>query len=97
LPRRSIAIDYIFPAAFRRGQMKRFLIAGALAFLTNTFAHAGVEPPVQATVAPEPANPFAKGAKEFQDVSGAFFYYETFRDNPPAIDFAVQSIGWESC
>ena len=72
--------------------MKRFLTACALTFIANFTAHAGVEPPVPSTVAQEPFNPFAKGAKEFQNVTGAYFYYETFRDNPPAIDFAVESI-----
>ena len=72
--------------------MKRFLTTCALAFLTNIAAYAGVEQPVKLAVARQDVSPFAKGVKEFQNVTGAFFYFETFRDNPPAIDFVVESI-----
>ena len=64
----------------------------ALTFLVNAAAYAGVEQPVQMTQTRPEISPFARGAKEFQNVTGAYFYFETFRDNPPAIDFVVESL-----
>ena len=39
---------------------------------------------------------FEKGAHEFQDLVGAFFFFDTTKNNRPAVDFAINSarVGW---
>ena len=36
-------------------------------------------------------NPFAQGSWEFQDVTGEFFFFDTTRNNRPAVDLLVNS------
>lgn len=50
--------------------------------------HAGVEQPVPTMMARE--SNFSRGAKEFQNVTGAFFFFDQ-SDNRPSVDFAVDS------
>lgn len=65
----------------------------ALAFLSSlTAGFAGVEEPVATTLRQETENNFSRGAKEFQNVSGAFFFFDTTQNNRPAIDFALDSL-----
>ena len=72
--------------------MSKILIPCAIALLAAGTVRAGMEQPPQPTALRQTADPFAKGSFELQNVTGAFFYFETFRDNPPVIDFAVESI-----
>jgi len=71
--------------------MKRFLTGCALVILAHSQAATGAEPAVEETAVGETASPFAKGAKEFEDVAGTFFYFQAILHAAPAIDFAVNS------
>ena len=39
---------------------------------------------------------FEKGAHEFQELAGVFFFFDTTRNNRPAVDYAIDSVrlGW---
>ncbi|MGI9088296.1 MAG: acyloxyacyl hydrolase [Chthoniobacterales bacterium] len=80
-------------ASHRRG-VKIKAIAGCLAATLTTCAglQAG-EGPYRRQM---DTDPFAKGAHEFQDVAGAFFFFDTTQNNRPAVDYAVDSLrlGW---
>lgn len=65
----------------------------ALALVAITAAHGGALEPRPETVArPSSDQAFAKGAWEFQDVNGAYFFFDTGQNNRPAIDYAVNSL-----
>lgn len=50
-------------------------------------AYAEVEQPVPTTMTREAESNFSRGAKEFQNVSGAFlFFFDTTQNKRPAID-----------
>ena len=51
-----------------------------VALLAKNPLQAGVEQPAQIAEARQDVDPFAKGAKEFQNVTGAYFFFETFRN-----------------
>lgn len=70
--------------------MNRILVSGALAFFAFALAAAaGVEQP---NVGREAGSNFACGSKELQNVTGAFFFFDTTQNNRPAIDLAVNSL-----
>ena len=72
--------------------MKKLLAAAILAFVGSiTFAKAGVEQPVPAATIRETQSNFSRGSKEFQNVAGAYFFFDTTQNNRPAIDFALDS------
>ena len=72
--------------------MKRFFVASAFAFFAIAMAHAGTEQPVPQVPAWEPGDSFTRGAKEFQNVTGAFFFFDTTQNERPAVDFAIDSV-----
>ena len=72
--------------------MKKLLAAAILAFVGSiTFDKAGVEQPVPAATIRETQSNFSRGSKEFQNVAGAYFFFDTTQNNRPAIDFALDS------
>jgi len=87
------AIDNASRLAFHRAQMKKLPALCALIFLSSiTAPYAEVEQPVSTTMTREAESNFSRGAKEFQNVTGAFFFFDTTQNNRPAIDFAVDSL-----
>ena len=61
--------------AFHRAQMNKVFASSALAYFTFAAAvTAEVEQPITASVTREVGSNFACGAKEFQNVTGAFFF-----------------------
>ena len=85
-------IDNALRLAFHRREMKKLLAAAILAFVGSiTFAKAGVEQPVPAATIRETQSNFSRGSKEFQNVAGAYFFFDTTQNNRPAIDFALDS------
>jgi opacity protein-like surface antigen len=71
--------------------MKQLFLSCVLALLASVAARAGTEPPVQLVATREVDNNFASGAKEFQNVTGAFFFFDTGRNNRPSVDFALNT------
>jgi opacity protein-like surface antigen len=72
--------------------MKKLLAVCALAFLRSvTVACAEAEQPIP-TMAREEQDNFSRGTKEFQNVTGAFFFFDTTQNNRPSIDFALDSL-----
>jgi hypothetical protein len=69
--------------------MKKFFVAGMLAFCAAVTAQAGTEQTVQPTAIRETGDSFARGSKELQNVTGAFFFFDTTQNQRPAIDFAI--------
>ncbi len=78
---------------FSRAPMKWFsaLCAILLASTIAVEAGTGTPPPVE-TAPPRPEDNFAAGAKEFQNVTGAFFFFDTTQNNRPSIDYALDSL-----
>jgi opacity protein-like surface antigen len=73
--------------------MKKPLASCALAFLSSiTAIYAEGEQPVPTTIRQEAESNFSRGTKEFQNVAGAYFFFDTTQNNRPAIDFAVDSL-----
>ncbi|HSU86881.1 MAG TPA: acyloxyacyl hydrolase [Chthoniobacterales bacterium] len=72
--------------------MTKLLPAFVALLISTTAGFGGVEEPVASTLARETESNFSRGAKEFQNVSGAFFFFDTTQNNRPAIDFALDSL-----
>lgn len=88
-------VDNLPALAFHRAQVKIISFVLALSFLSLAAAEAGdFSAPVPTVEQNLPANPFASGAKEFQNVAGAFRSFEFFpsRSTRPSIDYAIDSI-----
>src|SRR5215510_14776589 len=83
----------MFWLRFPRAQMKRFFVSCLFALLGATSVHAGTESPPPVEPVREPSkNNFSAGAWEFQNVSGAYFFFDTTQNNRPAIDYSLDSI-----
>jgi hypothetical protein len=78
--------------AFHRAQMNKAFVSCALALLVCTTARAGVEQPVGSVIRRDLDSNFSKGSKEFQNVAGAFFFFDRGGNNRPSIDLAVDSL-----
>ncbi len=72
--------------------MKKLFASFGLALLICGLVRAGTEEPGgPAVVSRQAESNFARGAREFQNVTGAFFYFDTGPNNRPSIDFALDS------
>ncbi len=72
--------------------MNKLFAACALALFSCGLARAGVEATPQTFDTKEAAENFARGSKEFQNVTGAYFFFDTTQNKRPAIDFAIDTI-----
>ena len=73
--------------------MKTVFTLCTLFFLATSVARAGTaEPEPELVARPSTENAFAKGKLELQDVSGAYFFFDTTRNNRPAIDYSLNSL-----
>ena len=71
--------------------MKRFFVAGTLAFLAIATGKAGVEQPAERLLTQESDSVFNKGAKEFQNVTGVNYFVDRGSDRP-SVDYALDSV-----
>ncbi len=72
--------------------MMKILASVALVLLSLLPAASGSgEQPVPMTRLQETADKFSKGSWEFQNVTGAYFYFTTTENDRPSIDFALNS------
>ncbi|MEO8045507.1 MAG: acyloxyacyl hydrolase [Spartobacteria bacterium] len=85
-------IDNLPRLAFDRAEMKTLLATSVLALLSllPAVCSAGEEPSPLLTTREAESN-FSRGAKEFQNVTGAYFFFTTTENNRPSVDFAVNS------
>ncbi len=72
--------------------MKNAFVWCALALLTCAAARAGVEPPPPTAIQRGLDSNFSKGSREFQNVAGAFFFFDRGGNNRPSVDLAVDSL-----
>lgn len=73
--------------------MTMLFAVGALSLVVLTPAWAGGrEPHAAVDLRPAAHSNFSKGALEFEDVSGAFFFFDVAQNNRPAIDYALNSL-----
>ena len=89
---RTRAVDRTPRIAFPRAEVKPRFLWCVLTLLASVAARAGTEPTMQSIGSSPPETPFAFGAKEFQNVTGAFFFFDTTRNQRPSIDYALDSI-----
>ncbi len=81
------------PLAFDRAQMKTAFTLCAFLFLGTSALRAGAPEPQPELVARRSTEgAFAKGKLELQDVSGAYFFFDTGQNNRPAIDYSLNSL-----
>jgi len=86
------AVDKVLSLAFDRAQMNKAFVSCALALLACASARAGVEQPVATVAHHNFDDNFSKWSKEFQNVTGAFFFFDRGGNNRPSIDLAVDSL-----
>ncbi len=55
-------------------------------------ARAGMDSALQARGTAEADAAFARGTLELQNVTGAFFFFDTTRNHRPSVDFAINSL-----
>ena len=73
-------------------RMKTLLASCFLAFLSSIPAvRAAGDQPIPMTRSQEIESNFSRGAKEFQNVTGAYFYFTTTQNDRPSVDFALNS------
>lgn len=73
--------------------MKRLFAAlAAFSFLAGGAALAGLEEPSPLVATREIESNFARGEREFQNVTGPYFFFDTGRNNRPSIDFAIDTL-----
>ncbi len=70
--------------------MGKVFIACALSLLAVATATAGTEESSQPLTTPESDTPFARGAKEFQNVTGSFYFFDR-GSNRPSVDYAIDT------
>src|SRR5437762_12278991 len=78
--------------AFHRAKVKMRFLSCILALLVAAAARAGTEPAIQPGESRPADDHFAFGAKEFQNVTGAFFFFDTTKNQRPSIDFALDTM-----
>ncbi|MEO5753164.1 MAG: acyloxyacyl hydrolase [Chthoniobacterales bacterium] len=71
---------------------KSLFCSGLVLFACAGGVLAEVEQPVPLSVARETESNFAGGSKEFQNVVGAFLFFERADTNRPSVDLAVDSL-----
>lgn len=86
------AVDKGMHLAFHRAQMNKAFVSCAFALLACASARAGVEQPVATVSQNDFDSNFSKGSKEFQNVTGAFFFFDRGGNDRPSIDLAVDSL-----
>lgn len=73
--------------------MKIVFALCTLFFFATSVARAGTaEPEPELVARGSTDNAFAKGKLELQDVSGAYFFFDTTQNNRPAIDYSLNSL-----
>jgi Lipid A 3-O-deacylase (PagL) len=73
--------------------MKRvFAACGLVLLLLAPRMRGGVAQPLATPTQQEVKDMFAAGAKEFEAVSGAFFFFDTTKNNRPAIDYSLETL-----
>jgi lipid A 3-O-deacylase len=93
LKRGADEVDKRAAVAFPRARMRAFFFVCAFSFLALAGVKAGEPEPVPTPeLRNQPANPFAKGSKEFQDVLGGFRSFKTKDSDRPSIDYAIDSV-----
>jgi lipid A 3-O-deacylase len=73
--------------------MKALFFVFAFSILALTAVEAGAPEPVPTPeLRDQQANPFAKGSKEFQDLTGGFRSFKTKDSDRPSIDYVINSV-----
>jgi len=72
--------------------LKTRFLSCLLVLLGSVALRAGTEPSMMAPAPTPSANRFAFGAKEVENVMGAFFFFDTTQNQRPSIDFALDSL-----
>jgi hypothetical protein len=72
--------------------MRQLLLLGAIGIVSLGSVKAGSSAAAKAVVREEAADPFAKGAHEFQSVAGVFYFFDRGANDGPSIDLAVESL-----
>ena len=92
-PSPAATIDNYCGISFDRAQMQRVFAASMLAVLASAgLLRAGIEQPMATPTRQEVRDIFSAGAKEFEAVTGAFFFFDTTKNNRPSIDYSLASL-----
>lgn len=72
--------------------MKKVLFSLALAASVAASARGGTEPAPPVVAQVERSDVFAKGGKEFQELTGAFYFFDRGGNDGATLDYAVESL-----
>ena len=89
---RASAVDKLLRLGFDPAQMNKGFVLCAFALFACASARGGVEQPVETVTHNDFDSNFSKGSKEFQNVAGAFFFFDRGGNSRPSIDLAVDSL-----
>ncbi|MGH8094904.1 MAG: acyloxyacyl hydrolase [Chthoniobacterales bacterium] len=84
-------IDNFRPHALIRAPMRKVFLLCTLPLLLAASAPGGTEPPAP-VVRQDVSDVFAKGSKEFENVTGVFYFFDRGGNDGPSVDLAVDSI-----
>lgn len=85
-------IDKSGALALGRVLMRKTTLLAVLALSLIASARGGTEPPAPLLVRQEVDEVFARGGREFQNVTGVFYFFDRGGNDGPSIDLAVDSI-----
>ncbi len=80
------------PSRFVAQLLKTRFLSCVLILLGSVAVRAGTEPSVMQPAPTPSENRFSFGAKEIENVMGAFFFFDTTQNQRPSIDFALDSL-----
>ena len=72
--------------------MTRIFLSCALALLFTISSRGGTAPPAPQLYRQDVNDIFAKGAKEFESVTGVFYFFDRGDNDGPSVDLAVESL-----
>lgn len=72
--------------------MTKIFLSCALAILIATSTRGGTTQPPPALDRQDSSEAFAKGAKEFENVAGVFYFFDRGDNDGPSVDLAVESL-----
>ncbi|MEO5718780.1 MAG: hypothetical protein ABIR29_09440 [Chthoniobacterales bacterium] len=70
----------------------RIFLACALAVFLAASSRGGTTEPSAQVYRQDPSEIFAKGAKEFENVTGVFYFFDRGDNDGPSVDLAVESL-----
>lgn len=92
LPTMAACLTTLRASRFVAHPLKTRFLSWLLVLIGSASLRAGIEPSMMVPAPTPSANRFAFGAKEVENMMGAFFFFDTTQNQRPSIDFALDSL-----